>query len=181
MPGRAAISMDLSSVGRWVLIAVVGAFALIGFLQLTRGTAVRHVRDVAHETPVAVSDPRFALSVTLLTGAWLAPGNRVEVMLNGDGTYSRLWQDLQSAQQSITLQLYYKNAGEMTNTLGRILVDRARAGVRVLLLYDAFGASDIPCSHLDVLRVGECRSSRSARSGSPRFIWLRTARTSAGL
>jgi cardiolipin synthase len=75
-------------------------------------------------------------------------------MLNGDGTYAQLWEDLQSAQQSITLQLYYKNAGEMADTLGRILVDRTRAGVRVLLLYDAFGGSDIPSGHLDVLRAG---------------------------
>ncbi len=145
--------MDLASVGRWVLIVLVGGLALIGFLQLTRGTAVRHVRDVAEETPLPVSDPRFPLSVTLLTGAWLAPGNRVEVMLDGDGTYPRLWQDLQSAQQSITLQLYYKNAGNMADVLGRILVDRSRAGVRVLLLYDAFGGSHIPSRDLDGLRA----------------------------
>jgi hypothetical protein len=40
----------------------------------------------------------------MLTGAFLTPGNRVDVTLNGDGTYPRLWQDLQSAKHSITLQ-----------------------------------------------------------------------------
>ena len=45
---------------------------------------------------------------TMATGAWLAPGNRVEVLLNGDGTYPRLWEDLRSAKQSITLQLYLR-------------------------------------------------------------------------
>ena len=31
---------------QWTLLAIVMAFALIGFLHLTRGTAVRHVRGV---------------------------------------------------------------------------------------------------------------------------------------
>ena len=29
---------------------------------------------------------------TMATGAWLAPGNRVEVVQNGAGTFPRLWQ-----------------------------------------------------------------------------------------
>ena len=56
---------------------------------------------------------------TMATGAWLAPGNHVEVMLNGDGTYPRLWEDLRSAQRSITLQLYYGAPGRMADTLER--------------------------------------------------------------
>ncbi len=46
-----------------------------------------------------------------IVAAWLAPGNRVEVLLNGDETYPRLWEDLRSARHSITLQLYYGAPG----------------------------------------------------------------------
>jgi hypothetical protein len=42
--------MDLMSVlavaARWALIVAVAAVALIGFLYITRGTAIRHVRGV---------------------------------------------------------------------------------------------------------------------------------------
>ncbi len=94
----------LGRVGRWTLVAIVLGLALIGFLHLTRGTAVRHVRGVSTDgTPIAVGEPEFPLMATMATGAWLAPGNRVEVLLNGDGTYPRLWEDLRSAKQSITL------------------------------------------------------------------------------
>ena len=149
-------SIELMAVaGRWTLIAVVIALALIGFLHLTRGTAVRHVRGVGAEgIPIAVSEPQFPLNVTMLTGAWLSAGNRVEVALNGDGTFPRLWADLRSAQESITLQLYYGAPGRMAQSLEEILVDRARAGVRVFVLYDAFGTVDIPVNHRDVLRAG---------------------------
>ena len=144
----------IAGTSRWTLRVLVLLFALIGVLHVTRGTAVRHVRGVgADGAPIGVSEPQFPLSVTMLTGAWMAPGNRVDVALNGDGTYSRLWEDLRSAHRSITLQLYYGNTGRMADTLREILVDRATAGVRVFLLYDAFGSIDIPPDHAATLRT----------------------------
>jgi cardiolipin synthase len=89
----------------------------------------------------------------MTTGTSLAPGNSIEVALNGDGTYPRLWEDLRSAQQSVTLQLYYGAPGRMADTLRQILIERARAGVRVLLLYDAFGTIDVPATHRDAMRA----------------------------
>jgi cardiolipin synthase len=142
----------LYSEGKWLLIAGVGFLALIGFLHLTRGTAVRHVRGIGANPIPGVSAPEFPLTVTLHTGAWMADGNRVEVALNGDGTYERLWNDLRGAQRSITLQVYYGKSGQMADTLGRILLDRVKAGVRIYVLFDAFGAQDIPAEHLAILR-----------------------------
>jgi cardiolipin synthase A/B len=148
------IAATLGKVGRWVLRIAVLGLAFVGFLQLTRGTAVRHVRGIAADgVPISVSEPEFPLMATMATGAWVAPGNRVEVMLNGEQTYPRLWDDLRSAQRSITLQLYYGAPGRMADTLGQVLRERAKAGVRVFVLYDAFGAVDIPRAHRDELRA----------------------------
>jgi len=141
-------------VGRWSVKAVWGGLALIGFLHLTRGTAVRHVEGIGDdEGPIAVNEPQFPLKATMLTGASMAPGNRVEIALNGDGTFPRLWQDLRSAERSITLQVYYGGLGRMPREIDQILRDRAAAGVRVRVLYDAFGASGIPSGELDALRA----------------------------
>jgi cardiolipin synthase len=145
----------LRRIGRWSLVGVILCLALIGFLHLTRGTAVRHVQGVAFDgIPIGVNEPQFPLVVTMMTGASLAPGNRVEVRLNGDETYQRLWADLRSSQRSITLQLYYGAPGRMADTLGQILVERAKAGVRVFVLYDAFGTVDIPADQREALREG---------------------------
>ncbi len=144
----------LLRIGRWGLFAVLVFFAWIGFLDVTRGTAVRHVRGVAADgEPISVSAPECPLMATMATGAWLAPGNRIDVTLNGDGTYPRLWEDLRSAEQSITMQLYYGAPGRMADTLREILRERAKAGVRVLILYDAFGTIDMPAQHRDELRA----------------------------
>jgi cardiolipin synthase len=152
---RMRVKTVLGRIGRWMLVGVIISLALIGFLHLTRGTAVRHVRGVAADgVPIGVSESQFPLVVTMMTGAWLAPGNRVEVTLNGDGTYERLWADLRSAQRSITMQLYYGAPGRMADQLGQILVERAKAGVRVFVLYDAFGTIDIPADQRAALRAG---------------------------
>jgi hypothetical protein len=86
------------SATRWTFIGLVLGFALIGFLQVTRGTAVRHVQGVGTEgASVGVSEPEFPLMVSMLAGTALAPGHGVQVLLNGDGTYPRMWEDLRSA------------------------------------------------------------------------------------
>jgi hypothetical protein len=173
--GRAAYAGVLGRVGRWTLVAIVLGLALIGFLHLTRGTAVRHVRGVSSDgSPIAVGEPEFPLMATMATGAWLAPGNRVEVLLDGDDTYPRLWDDLRSAKQSITLQLYYGAPGRMADTLGQILIERAKAGVRVTM---PSGPSTCPQAIATRSEPGASWSGRSGRSGSPRSISHRIART----
>ena len=83
----------------WMLIGSVVLLAFIGFLHMTRGTAVRHVHSVgADGRAVAPGEPQFPTSVAMLTGAALGPGNRVELALNGDGTFPRLLEDLRSAR-----------------------------------------------------------------------------------
>ena len=148
---------------RWTLRALVVAaillVALIGFLFITRGTAVRHVRGVGVDgTPVAPAEPQFPLSVAVLTGTALSGGNRVELALDGDGTFPRLWDDLRSARQSIIIQNYYGVAGRVADTLSAILLERARAGVRVFVLYDAFGSPDIPDERLAAFRAAGIRA-----------------------
>jgi cardiolipin synthase len=143
----------LTSLVVWVFGAVFVVLGLIGLLFITRGTAVQHVRAAGVDgVPVSPEDPAFPLAISLLTGTPLLPGNHVELALNGDGTYERLWADLRGAQKYITLQMYYAGPGRVAETLATILEERVRAGVKVFFLYDAFGASDLPRSYFDDLR-----------------------------
>ena len=144
----------LISVGRWAIFVFGGLLAYIGFLSLVRGTAVRHVRGAgADGVAVAPDEPEFPLTVAMLTGTRLTPGNHVEIALNGDGTFPRLWDDLRSARKSIALQMYYGQPGRVADDLRAILLDRAAAGVAVHVLYDAFGTADIAPDHLAAYRA----------------------------
>ena len=54
----------------WTLIGRVLGLALIGFLQVTRGTAVRHVQGVGTDgSSIGVSEPEFPLMLAMLAGA----------------------------------------------------------------------------------------------------------------
>ena len=138
---NAAFERYGSDLIRWTIVAITLVAAIIGILFITRGTAVQRVRGVGGVgAAVAPSEPEFPLSVALLTGTPLLEGNRVELALNGDQTFPRLWADLRNARQSITVQMYYAHPGKVADSLGAILAERARAGVLVGLLYDAFGS-----------------------------------------
>lgn len=120
---------------------IVGLLAFIGLMNAVKGTPVDCVEPFGDGRPAAVSEPGFRRALELLSRTPLHAGHDVEIFINGNETYPRLWGDLRAARKSITLQLYYCEPGRMADELREILVERARAGVRVLFLYDAFGSS----------------------------------------
>lgn len=120
---------------------IVGVMALIGLLSAVKGTPVDAVKALGAEQLAGVEDPAFRTALELVSRTTLRAGHDVELFINGDETYPRLWADLRAARESITLQLYYCEPGRMADTLSEILLERARGGVRVLFLYDAFGTS----------------------------------------
>ncbi len=143
---------------RWMFAAVIALTAVVGLLFITRGTAVRHVRAVgADGAPVSPGEPAFPLAVALLTGTPILSGNRVELALNGNGTFPRLWADLRAARQSITIQMYYLAPGRAADTLAAILAERARAGLTVYFLYDAFGSA-LPDDYVEQLQAAGVRA-----------------------
>jgi cardiolipin synthase len=133
----------LKPVSRVVAIILVSVLALFGLLTLTRGTPLSRVGHSVANGPPAVGDSTFLDLMGLLTGTHLRSGNRVEQLLNGDGTYPRFWADLRSARQTITAQNYYATPGAVADTFAAILKERAGAGVHVRLLLDAFGSQSL--------------------------------------
>jgi cardiolipin synthase len=141
----------LKRVGLVILVIVLLAMALIGILTVTRGTPVGSVVTLTEKEAPAVTDSLFERSFELFTGTHVFPGNDVRQMLNGS-VYPQMWADLRSAQQSITVQMYYSLPGKVADTMATVLKERARAKVRVLFLVDAFGSQHLSKAWLDSLR-----------------------------
>jgi cardiolipin synthase len=142
-------------------VLIVLAFALIGVLSLTRGSPVRRVLAVGDDRLPGVRDSLFVRTLELFAGLRIEPGNTVEVMANG-ATYPRLWEDIRSARQTVTVQMYFSEPGKVADSMATYLADRARAKVRVLLILDAFGSQGMAGKWADDL----------ARAGV-RVAWLR--------
>jgi cardiolipin synthase len=143
----------LKKAGKILLVCVILALAWIGILSVTRGTPVGTVVTLSDSVPPAVTDSLFERTMELFTGTHIFPGNSVEPALNGNGTYPRLWADLRSAQRTITVQMYYSLPGQVADTMAAILIERARAKVRVLFLVDAFGSQHLTDEYMGRLRA----------------------------
>ncbi len=141
-----------------VVLALVGGILVIPVLagvgHLTRGTPISRVRSLDGSTPPAVSTDAFRALIQLAAGSELHKGHEVELFFNGDQLYPRLWGDLRAARTSITLQLYYCNPGQLADELKAILLERARAGVQILFLRDAFGSGGLKKEYIDELVAG---------------------------
>jgi cardiolipin synthase len=147
-------------------VAVAFILVLIGVLSLTRGTPVKQViAEGDRGGPPSVNDPLFPHTIELFTETHMDPGNNVQILLNGDGTYPPLWRDIASAKKTLTVQMYYSQPGAVADSMAKYLVDRARAHVRVLVLMDAFGSQPLKGPWVD-----------SLKKGGVEFAWLRPLR-----
>jgi cardiolipin synthase len=155
---------------KYIAIAALLLFALvlalIGILSVTHDTPVRNViAEGDKDGPPSIEDSLFSRSIELYTGTHIDPGNRVQILLDGDGTYPQLWKDLASAQQTITVQMYYSQPGAVADTMAKYLIDKARQKVRVLLLLDAFGSQPLKRDWL-----------QRVKAAGVEVVWLRPLR-----
>jgi cardiolipin synthase len=126
---------------------------LLGLVHVVRGAPLDVVVAHGDSAGPAIDDPQFLSAVAALTETPLHAGNRVEILSNGDETFPRLFDDLRGARRSIAMQMYYGSAGRVTDSVVRILIERARAGVQVYFMYDAFGTHPPPAQHREQLRA----------------------------
>jgi cardiolipin synthase len=155
---------------KYIAIAALLLFALvlalIGILSVTHDTPVRNViAEGDKDGPPAIADSLFSRSIELYTGTHIDPGNKVQILLNGDGTYPQLWKDIASAQRTITVQMYYSQPGAVADTMAKYLIEKSRQKVRVLLLLDAFGSQPLKREWL-----------RRVKASGVEVVWLRPLR-----
>ena len=78
-----------------------------------------------------------------VTGVSFLPGNRVDVLNNGDEFYPAMLAAIADARESVCIEQYVFWAGETADQFCAALADRARAGVPVKILLDAVGSATL--------------------------------------
>jgi len=109
-----------------------------------------------HIVPVSSETPLYA-SLYTLARMPATSGNRVELLIDGQQTFDSILAGLQGAQKYIFFQFYIIRDDNLGKRLCRALADRARAGVKVFLLYDEIGSRKFSrtrlCSQLQMTGV----------------------------
>lgn len=135
-----------------LLLGLVAGLAYVGLLYLSRGNPIEQIRILDDGDPPEVSDSNFCRTIQFYVNTALDPGNRIELLVNGENVYPRLWDDLRNAQSLITWHVFWFKPGALADRVKECLTERARAGVRVLFLHDAFGSKGVGSDYFDELR-----------------------------
>ena len=91
----------------------------------------------------AAAGHRYRRALECLLGVPATDGNRVDVLRNGDRAFPAMLEAIAAAERTVDLQTYGYWRGSIGEQFARALMDRVRAGVRVRILLDAFGARQI--------------------------------------
>lgn len=140
-------------------LAVLGLVLLLFFglflVQQQQGTPKL---GLTHE--FAVESPEFLPSITGATGAPFVPGNRIDILPNGDQFYTALLESIGGAQHSINIVAYIFWDDAIGNKVADALIAKARAGVAVRILVDAIGSRKMSTKLEIKLKEGGCRVAR---------------------
>ena len=119
------------------LVCLGALLTLLGFnLFSAQETQVR--RPIDHH--YSVSDPQFLRSMGVLLGPPLAPGNRVDTLLNGDEIFPAMLKAIREARRTIDFETYIYWSGTVGKEFADALSERAKAGVKVHILVDWVGS-----------------------------------------
>ena len=124
--------------GLMVLGAIVLAWQLFLLIMAFFEPSLRYSID-RFEAP-ALDSERFLQTLEALTDAQINHHSSISVLTNGEKFYEAELEAIRQARQSINLEAYIFQPGEVASRFLAALAERARAGLRVNVTLDAIGS-----------------------------------------
>jgi cardiolipin synthase A/B len=135
--------------------AAVAAGALLALTLAGGGCS--HVQPHLELPALQMGEPAFRSTLVAYTGNAVVPGNRVEVLLNGDQIFPAKIAAIRAARKSITYAQYVFEEGAPAADTAQALAERCRAGLPVHVLLDAVGALAMPVQYRDWMVEAGCQ------------------------
>jgi cardiolipin synthase len=129
-----------------------------------------HIPYHIEEKIDACSD-HFIHALESICQTHLEPGNRVEILTNGDTFYPAMLEAIRNARETVNMECYIFKKGEIGEQFIEALCERAKAGVRVTLVMDAIGSFGAYRASKKPLQLAGARV-----KAYQRFTWYRLAR-----
>lgn len=86
-----------------------------------------------------------------ISGMQLTHSNQVELLIDGEATFDSIIEGISNAKKYVFIQFYMFHDDGLGRRVQEALVERAKAGVRVYMLYDIVGSSGLPQSYINTL------------------------------
>ncbi|MFW2405266.1 MAG: cardiolipin synthase [Gammaproteobacteria bacterium] len=106
-----------------------------------------------------------------LSGMQLTTRNHAELLIDGKATFDSILSGIADAREYALVQFYMFHDDGLGRRMQQALIERARAGVRVYMLYDEVGSKGLPQSYIDELTEAgvEVTSFKPTRGRANRF------------
>lgn len=75
--------------------------------------------------------------------SFLSGNNKIDILLNGEEKFPEVLRSLKNAKRHIHIEYYIYEDDEIGNAIKEVLIEKAKAGVEVRLIYDDFGSRSI--------------------------------------
>jgi cardiolipin synthase A/B len=120
-----------------IAIIAIAVLAFLLFLALFEPGLAYKIS--APETESIESDD-FLCVLEAITDSKIHRHGRVEVLTNGEVFYEAELEAIRAAEESVNIEAYIFQKGELTKRFVEALTERARAGVKVRIVLDAIGS-----------------------------------------
>ena len=85
--------------------------------------------------------------------ALLSRNNTVEILNNGEATFSSIFKAIAKAKKYIHLEYYIIDKGELGEQLKELLIEKAKEGVEVRVIYDDVGSWKLPKRYIKEMQA----------------------------
>ena len=130
---------------RWWKLALAEWIAVtLGFLAVVLIFCLfvirRHTLEFKLAHTFSVRDPEFFGSALALADPHPIPGNKIELLQNGDEYFPAMLAAIRGARKTVNFQAYIVSSDAVGSAFRDALCERARAGVEVRVLLDGVGS-----------------------------------------
>ncbi|HEU4536218.1 MAG TPA: phospholipase D-like domain-containing protein [Polyangiaceae bacterium] len=133
-----------------VVTALATAIAILLVMNLSSGEK----KIDPHIAPLyGVDDPQFARSMGHLLGPPVVGDNRVDELRNGAQIFPAMLAAIEAAERTINFETYIYWSGEVGRRFSEALAAKARAGVKVYVLLDWVGSSQLDGDLLGAMKA----------------------------
>jgi cardiolipin synthase len=121
--------------------------------SLTREQGSRIVAQMQRhqQTPTDILERHLGFEQAI-SDVPLVLGNKVTLLKNAAAAYPAMLSAIRNAHDTINLEMYILSDGTVGQVFANALIERARHGVKVNVIYDSVGSLNTPASFFDNLR-----------------------------
>lgn len=102
-----------------------------------------HSLDAIAKTPQKILDERTPQFLLNSNGSPLTSNNKVEILKNGEDKFESVLKAIAAAERSIHIEYYIMENGVFLEDLEALLIQKAKEGVKIRIIYDDFGSRSI--------------------------------------